>query len=110
MNCYCDSAEQILIRGLKRIVIQRHLKVEIHNARKNPILERIKLMLQLIAQERFRYCKQAESVKNALCEAVWDKKHEDERLDDGSTDIDTLDGLEYSIEPFMRDLTNYIAR
>ena len=110
MNCYCDSAEQILIRGLKRIVIQRHLRVEIHNARKNPILERIKLMLQLIAQERFRYCKQADSVKNALCEAVWDKKHEDERLDDGSTDIDTLDALEYSIEPFMRDLTNYIAR
>lgn len=107
MDVYCDSAEQILIRGLKRIVIQRQLRVNIHNARKNPILERIKLMLQLIAQDRFRYCKQADSVKKALCEAVWDKKHEDVRLDDGSIDIDSIDGLEYSIEPFMKELTYY---
>ena len=110
MLVYCDSAEQILIRGLKRITMQRKLPVEVHNSRKNPILDRIKLVLQLMAQNRFKVSKNASTVKNALCEAVWDKKHEDTRLDDGSTDIDTLDAVEYSIEPFMRDLTNYIAR
>lgn len=111
MLVYCDSAEQILIRGLKRITMQRKLPVEVHNARKNPILDRIKLVLQLMAQNRFKVSKNASTVKNALCEAVWDKKHEDTRLDDGSTDIDTIDGLEYSIEPLMRDLSSfYITR
>jgi PBSX family phage terminase large subunit len=110
MDCYCDSAEQILIRGLKRVAAQNHLRVNIHNARKNPILERIKLVLQLIAQKRFYVCGGAKTVTNALCESVWDNKHADQRLDDGSTDIDTLDALEYSIEPFMKELTYYIER
>ncbi len=111
MAVYCDSAEQILIRGLKRVVIQRHLPVDIHNARKNPILERIKLVLQLMAQKRFKVCENAKTVVNALCQAIWDNKHPDQRLDDGkSCDIDTLDALEYSIEPFMKELTYYIAR
>lgn len=110
MTAYCDSAEQILIRGLKRIVAQRHLHVDIHNARKSPILERIKLVLQLMAQDRFLVMENAKTVKDALCEAVWDSKHPDERLDNGSTDIDSIDGLEYSVEPLMRELTYYIAR
>lgn len=38
--------------------------------------------------------------------AVWNKdvKDKDERLDDGSTDIDSLDAFEYTIERDMRDL------
>lgn len=107
MNVYCDSAEQILIRGLKRIAIQRHLLIDVRNARKNEILERIKLTQQLVAQGRFKVCTNAKTVSNALCEAVWDEKHEDQRLDDGSTDIDTLDAFEYSIEPEMINLTKF---
>lgn len=107
MNVYCDSAEQILIRGLKRIAIQRHLLIDVRNARKNEILERIKLTQQLIAQGRFKVCTNAKTVTSALCEAVWDEKHEDQRLDDGSTDIDTLDAFEYSIEPEMINLTKF---
>ena len=107
MNVYCDSAEQILIRGLKRIAIQRHLLIDVRNARKNEILERIKLTQQLIAQGRFKVCTNAKTVSSALCEAVWDEKHEDQRLDDGSTDIDTLDAFEYSIEPEMINLTKF---
>ena len=105
MNVYCDSAEQILIRGLQRVAIQRALPINIKNAFKKPILERIKLILQLMAQGRFKVSSSAKTVINALCEAVWDTKHADERLDDGSTDIDTLDALEYSIEPQMLNLT-----
>ena len=33
-----------------------------------------------------------------------DVKDKDERLDDGSTDIDSLDAFEYTIERDMRDL------
>jgi hypothetical protein len=39
-----------------------------------------------------------------LCEAVWDNKHPDERLDDGTHDQDTIDAMEYSIEPLMFEL------
>ena len=79
--------------------------MQIHNARKMPILERIRLVNKLIAQERFLVYKKAETVKKALYEALWDKKKEDTRLDDGTTWIDDLDALEYSIEPYYRELT-----
>lgn len=105
MRVYCDSAEQVLIRGLKITAIRRGLRVEIHNARKMAITERIKLVNKLIGQGRFRVYKGAKSVKSALCEALWDAKHEDTRLDDGTTDIDTLDALEYSIEPYFMELS-----
>ena len=44
-------------------------------------------------------------MKKALLEAVWnEKKTEDERLDDGTTDIDSLDAFEYTIERDMNRL------
>lgn len=105
IDVYCDSAEQILIRGIRTSSLREHLPVQIHNARKLPILDRIRLVNKLIAQDRFAVYKEAETVKKALYEALWDKKKEDTRLDDGSTDIDSLDALEYSIEPYCRELT-----
>ena len=46
------------------------------------------------------------SLQIAFSDAVWDqeKKDKDERLDDGSTDIDSLDAFEYTIERDMKDL------
>lgn len=109
MNVYCDSAEQILIRGLKRTVLAKGLRVNVKNAQKNPIIDRIRLVNQLIAQSRLFYTNSAETVKNALIEALWDSKHDDRRLDDGTTDIDTLDAFEYSIEPEMINLTKGVV-
>lgn len=100
-----DSAEQILIRGLKQTVVNTRLPVTIRNAMKNPIGERIKLVNKLVAQNRFFVHKDAKTVEDALCESLWDIKHPDERLDDGTTDIDSLDALEYSLEPDMKNLT-----
>lgn len=105
MNVYADSAEQILIRGLKSSSARNALPVQIHNARKMPILERIRLVNKLIAQDRFAVYTGAETVKKALYEALWDKKKEDTRLDDGSTWIDDLDAMEYSIEPYFNELS-----
>lgn len=107
LKAFCDSAEQILIRGLKRAALQGNLPCIVKNAQKNPILDRIRLVTQLVAQGRLFFTDNAETAKNALCEALWDSKHEDTRLDDGTTDIDTLDGLEYSIEPEMVELTRF---
>ena len=105
MNVYADSAEQVLIRGLKKISMQERLPIIVHNARKLPINDRIRLVNKLIAQKRFGVCRGAQSVKTALCEALWNPKKDDERLDDNSSDIDSVDALEYSIEPFFGDLS-----
>lgn len=104
MDTYADSAEQILIRGLRTIAMRRGLRTNIKNALKKPINDRIKLVNKLIAQDKLRVCKGAQTVIDALCEALWDIKHQDQRLDDGTTDIDTLDALEYSLEAYMSDL------
>jgi hypothetical protein len=55
---------------------------------------------------RFFITKDCESLQTALSDAVWDKevKDKDERLDDGSTDIDSLDAFEYTIERDMKEL------
>ncbi len=96
---YCDNAEPILIRSLKKAVRKEGLNVSIRLAKKSPVNDRIRLTCRLMAQRRFLICGDAESLKNALCTAIYrqDGAH-DERLDNGSTDIDSLDAFEYSIE------------
>lgn len=99
MFVYCDSAEQILIRSLKTASLRSSLPIKINNALKKPINERIRLVNKLIAQNKLQVGTGANTVRSALCEAMWDIKNPDKRLDDGTTDIDTLDAFEYSIEP-----------
>lgn len=107
MNTYADSAEQILIRGLRNSALRNAVNTNIHNARKMPIIERIRLLIKLIGQQRFKVAKHCTTVIAALQDAVWDEKHENERLDDGTTDIDTLDAMEYSIEPEYREIMDF---
>lgn len=104
---YADSAEQILIRGLRNTAERNSLRTSVNNARKMPILERIRLVCKLIGQGRFKVAPHCTSVICALQDAVWDEKKENERLDDGTTDIDTLDAMEYSIEPNFRDIMDF---
>lgn len=100
---YPDSAEQVLIKGFKAAVKKEGLNVIIRDANKIEIVDRIRLVSALISQGRFFYTKDAYTVRDALTEAVWDEsKNEDVRLDDGTSDIDTLDALEYSIERDVR--------
>lgn len=55
---------------------------------------------------RFFITDDCESLETAFSDAVWNKevKEKDERLDDGSTDIDSLDAFEYTIERDMKEL------
>ena len=44
-------------------------------------------------------------VIDALQSAVWEKNPlKDIRLDNGTTNIDSLDALEYSAEPYMEEM------
>lgn len=107
---FADSAEQVLIRGL-RVAAQHSslpwLAGRIYNAAKIEITDRIRLTSTLMGGGRFWYLPEAGSARDALGTALWSGKHpgKDERLDDGTTDIDTLDALEYTME---RDYKRYL--
>ena len=105
-QAYCDSAEQVLIAGLRSTVIRQGCNIVVNNARKYPINERINIEAKMMASGRFKVVDYCTTVIEALSQAVWNNKegHEDERLDNGTSDIDTLDALEYSMETHLNDL------
>lgn len=103
-NTYADSAEQILIRGLRNIALREGLMTNVKNAKKSLVKDRIMAVNKLINTGRFWVMRHCTTVIKALQDAVWDEDKEDERLDDFTSDIDTLDAMEYSIEPYFSDL------
>lgn len=106
MVCYCDSAEQTLINGIRNTCNYNMLGVKVVNAKKKPIKDRINLQIRLLGLKRLLFNVTAKSCINAYQTAVYNEKpgHEDERLDDGTSDIDTMDASEYTLEPYMNDL------
>ena len=109
---FCDSAEQVLIQHIRNHLLNSDmgwLSSRIYNSKKIEINDRIRLTTVLIGGGRFFYTPQAESLKEALATSMWaDKKTGvDIRLDDGSTDIDTLDAFEYTIEREYRRLLKW---
>lgn len=101
-----DSAEQVLIAQLRIALQKAGIDVPIFNAKKIEINDRIRLTDMLMSTGRFFYASGANTVRDALSSCVWSGKHPgiDERLDDGTTDIDTCDAFEYTIERDYRSL------
>ena len=105
-ECYCDSAEQTLIAGFRAAARKAGLHMEINNAKKGEIIDRIRFTLRLMGRGAFYVDAGCKHLREALSSAVYDGKHktEDKRLDDGSTNIDSLDAMEYAMEPVMKDI------
>ena len=100
-----DSAETVLIRGLDHTAQKLRLGTQVKNALKMQITDRIRLVVLLMKQGRFKVSRNCPHLIDALQSAIYDTdKFEDERLDDGTSDIDSLDAFEYSIEPYYKDL------
>lgn len=101
----CDSAEQTLIQGLRIAAARNGLGIEIRDAIKGPINDRIAFYNSMMAQGRFFIMRHCKASIDAFQSAVYDsKKQEDIRLDDGSTNIDSLDSAEYTTEPVQDDI------
>lgn len=109
-EAYCDSAEQTLISGLEMACIQAHVTIDIRNAIKGPINDRIAFYNSLIAQGRWKVMRHCTHIIGAFEQAVYDdrKKNMDIRLDDGLMNVDSLDSTEYSTESVQEDIL-YIA-
>jgi len=99
---YCDSAEQVLIRGLKAAVVKERLPIAIKNAKKGAIIDRIRFGVSMFAQGRFYMVSNCKETIEAYNTALWDEKYDDVRLDDGTTNIDSIDATEYSQEPYIK--------
>ena len=99
---YADSAEQTLIAGIRSSLRRNGLGwIRVENALKTEINDRINALVMLMAQGRFFYVgKECASLVTALCTAVWDPNEitKNVRLDDGTSDIDSLDSFEYTFE------------
>lgn len=109
-EAYCDSAEQTLIAGLEMACVQAHVTIDIKNAIKGQINDRIAFYNSLIAQNRWKVMCHCKHIIEAFEQAVYDDKkpNQDVRLDDGLMNVDSLDSTEYSTESVQEDIL-YIA-
>ena len=103
---YYDNAETVLGNSIRNAVEKQYPWISVRKAKKATINDRIRCTVKLMGAGRFFITKDCESLKTAFSDAVWNKdvKDKDDRLDDGSTDIDSLDAFEYTIERDMKYL------
>lgn len=102
---YWDNAETVLGNSIRNAVEKRFPWMSVKPARKKPINDRIHCTIRIMGAGRFWMTEDCGSLQAAFSDAVWNQeKDKDERLDDGSTDIDSLDAFEYTIERDMKYL------
>ena len=107
-SVFWDNAETVLGNSVRNAVDKKFPWISVRPAKKLPINDRIRCTVKLMGAGRFFVTEDCESLEAAFKDAVWDKeksiKDGDVRLDDGSTDIDSLDAFEYTIERDMKML------
>ena len=99
-DVYCDSAEQTLINGLRNAAARTGLHVSVGNAMKKAINERIRAACKLQGAGRFKILSHCATTIDAYASAVYDGRclTSDVRLDNGTSNVDTLDATEYAYE------------
>ena len=95
---------QVLTFGMNRYLQQKGIPIQVQDCIKGRILDRIELDCHLFGQMRRFILKKCKYLIEAYSQALWDDKHPDERLDDGTTPIDDLDASEYAIFAFYDKL------
>lgn len=99
-SVYWDNAETVLGNSIRNAVEKKFPWISVRPAKKKQVNDRIRCTVRLMGAGRFFITDDCESLETAFSDAVWNRevKDKDERLDDGSTDIDSLDAFEYTIE------------
>lgn len=96
---FWDNAETVLGQSIENACRATYPFLIVLPAWKKRINDRIEFTVKLMGAGRFFVTEDCETLINALQNAVYSSKaQEEQRLDDGSTDIDTLDAYEYTIE------------
>lgn len=96
---FWDNAETVLGQSIENACREEFPSLIVLPAQKKKINDRINYTVRLMGSGRFFITPDCLTLKKALQDAVYNSKVlQEERLDDGSTDIDTLDAFEYTIE------------
>lgn len=95
---------EILTYGLDKHLKQKGIPLKVEDCVKGRIVDRIELDTQLFGQNKRRILRKCAGLIEAYTEALWNDKVQDERLDDNTTDIDSLDANEYSYFSFYDKL------
>lgn len=99
---FCDygALGQVITHGLQEYCFKNGIPLRLHDCEKGKILDRVQLVSFLISIKRFHVLSNCTAMIAALNNALWDDKREDVRLDNGTTDVDSLDAMEYALFPF----------
>lgn len=109
-HCFADygALGQVITFGLNKHLQLNRVPLQVQDCIKGRIVDRIELDCHLFGQNRRFILRKCKYLIEAYSQALWDSKHEDTRLDDGTTPIDDLDASEYSIFPFYDKLMQNI--
>ena len=107
-----DNEEVVLIRGLKRRVQEMGWETIVRGCVKELINDRIDCGRTMISYGILSYIEEeCKLFVDALSSALWDENaKEDTRLDDFTTDIDTIDAFEYSWCRYIKQINDMINR
>ena len=110
-HCFADygALGQVITFGLNKYLQEHSIPLFVDDCIKGRIVDRIELDCQLFGQVRRFILRKCKYLIEAYTQALWDDKHEDERLDDGTTPVDDLDASEYSMFPFYDKLVRSIG-
>lgn len=110
-----DSAEQVLIRGIRNRLASEGITALVKPAKKERIKDRIDCERVMFAYDMVYFIEEdTKTLIEALESAVWKEEktkiteNDDERLDDGTSDIDSLDAFEYSFERKMKRINDIV--
>lgn len=101
-EAYGDSEDQTI-----KNTVSHKGKIFLRNSIKRRIKDRIDAFMLLVAQNKFFYTEDCDGLIKALCGASWDPKKTDARLDNHTSDIDSIDAFEYSWEWYIRNIIKY---
>ena len=103
---WADCAEQVLISALQEVLDELNLHIPIKDSLKTPIPSRIYAINMLLMIGKLKFVKgETKEIVKSLQEAVQDPDEDDDRyLDNGTSDIDTLDAYNYSAEYWYKQL------
>ena len=110
---FADSAEQVLNNSLNGELKANNINLIVQDSIKIPIKDRIELWNRLLNLERITFIDgQTKTIIEALQTALFDDKAKDDRwIDDGETsDIDSLDSFNYSIEFWFEQISYYLGK
>lgn len=105
-----DSADTVMVNEIKEVIksLKKYNQISIRGSQKYTIKKRIDTKKSLMARNHWFVYKDATHVIDSTESQVYDNRagHEDERLDNGTVDIDTADAEEYSWSGWLPILIN----